>query len=252
MSSQHPDRVLFITGGAQGIGRACVEAFLEDNYAIGVLDCDASALEALPQTPNLLSFHADTTHEPAVQKALQATHAHFGRLDVLLPNAAIHEPGALWELSAEAFQKVLNVNLMGVFHVLKHGLPYLPEHDHGTVILMGSDQCLRARTRSAAYGASKGALAQMTRALALDLAPKGIRVNILCPSTIDTALTRSVLKRLYPDTDPASSLEAHAQAYPLGRLVQAHEVAHWARILSDPRTPFTTGTTVPIEGGLTS
>lgn len=249
-AAQQPQRVLFITGAAQGIGYACVEAFLQEGYGVAVLDKIPEVRELFEGDPRVLAFQADTTDASSVKDALYEAHQYFGRLDVLLPNAAVHTPGALWELSAQEFQSVWDVNVMGVFHVLKYGIPYLFEQEHSAIVLMGSDQCFRARTRSAAYGASKGALAQMTQSLAKDLGPKGVRVNALCPSTVDTALTQGVLRTLYPNQDPKHALQAHAQDYPLGRIADAHEVARWACFLAHPLTTFTTGGLFPVDGGL--
>lgn len=245
-------RSVFITGAGSGVGQACVETFLEAGYAVSALDLNLESLKKFSGNKNILSFHADTTDSDAVESALKSSYEHFGSLDVLIPCAAIHHPGTLWELSPQEFQNIINVNLFGVYHAVRHAVPYLIKGSASAIVLIGSDQCFRAREHSAAYAISKGAIAQMTRSLARDLGPHRVRVNALCPGTLDTPLTHNVLEYFAQKqkTSAAQLLASHAQEYPLGRIGQAHEVAHWARFLADPQTSFSTGSLYPIDGGL--
>ncbi len=221
--------VLFITGGAQGIGRACVALFLEKGYKVGLFDQQVAT--AFVGEERVQHFLGDTTDSAAVAAALEATVARFGRLDVLCPCAGIHELGTLWEVSEKTFDRILEVNVKGVFLTLKHGVPWMLRQGSGSIVLIGSDQSFAPRAQSAAYATSKGAIAMMTQSLALDLTGKGIRVNAVCPGTIDTPLTQRILKALNrgPFEGPMGSPE---------------QVAHWVYFLACAESQATSGSLV--------
>lgn len=252
-------RTLFITGGASGIGRAVVEKFLRKGFCVGVLDIDDTKLQDLHshlcslnlEKAALLTHAGDVSQGSAVQDAIVDTQKRFGGIDVLCANAGVHAIASLAETEEAAFDRIMAVNLKGTFLTLKHGLPYLKKAIHPSIILMGSDQSLCARSDTFSYGVTKGAIAQMAKSLALELGPDGIRVNAVCPGTIETPLAQRALEvvanRFYKG-DLAACLESEKKRYPLGRLGQAEEVANAVYFLAQPESAYISGVLLPIDG----
>lgn len=170
-----------ITGGAGGIGAATVKLFFHHGWNVCFVDKDEKGcktlLESLGDTSRLAYRVCDVSDANAMQTAIEDFVDIFDGLDAVFANAGIHFFGDILHTSTEQWERMLDVNLKGVYLTVKTTLPHLIEQGKGAVVLMGSDQSLIAKKKSFAYGVTKGAIAQMTKSLALDYADRNIRVN---------------------------------------------------------------------------
>lgn len=194
-------KAVLVTGAASGIGLACVQAFLSEGARVGALD--RAPVPTLAD--GLLAVEADVTDERSMAAAVGTVAERFGGLDVVVGCAGISGPVGtpVTETSAADFTAVMAVNVTGQFLLVKHAAPWLTEA-RGSVVLLASDSAFTIAPGMAAYGASKGAVVAMTRALAVDL--PGVRVNCVCPSVVDTPMARNDLGEVLDD--PAFPVQA--------------------------------------------
>jgi NAD(P)-dependent dehydrogenase (short-subunit alcohol dehydrogenase family) len=244
---------VLVTGAAKGIGCAVAMRMAREGARVAMLDRDRDALalaaRAVSQEPNhaALALTADVSRSDQVSTAVGEAVAHFGSLDVLVNNAGIHFARAFDEYTDEEWQRVFAVNVNGAFYVTRAALPAL-RRSRGVIVNVSSMTALVGQDRGAGYVASKGALVSMTRALALELARDGIRVNCVCPAGVDTPLLRAWAETL---PDPEAVLRGQAAMHLLGRLATADDIASTIAFLASPAASFITGTIVPVEGGAT-
>lgn len=245
-------KVALVTGAARGIGRATAEAFARAGAAVGILDSDAGEAERVTQAIDqqggrALTVGADVSDPSAVAQAIVRCGSTFGRLDVLVNNAGIHFARAIDEYSDEEIDRLLSVNLKGALYTVRSALPLL-RHTRGAIVSVSSMTGLVGQDRGAVYVATKGALIALTKALALELAPDGIRVNCVCPAGVDTPLMRTWAETL---PDPQAVLRGQAEMHLLNRLASADEIASAIMFLASPEASFITGVSLPVEGGAT-
>ncbi len=244
---------VLVTGAAKGIGCAVAMRLAREGARVAMLDRDRDALDLaareVSQAPNhaALPLTADVSMSDQVSTAVDEAVAHFGGLDVLVNNAGIHFARALDEYTDEEWQRVFAVNVNGAFYATRAALPAL-RRSRGVIVNVSSMTALVGQDRGAGYVASKGALVSMTRALALELARDGIRVNCVCPAGVDTPLLRAWAETL---PDPEAVLRGQAEMHLLGRLATADDIASTIAFLASPAASFITGTIVPVEGGAT-
>src|ERR671933_2242703 len=192
---------------------------------------------------------ANVTDTDSVREMYRATAERYGGIDVLYNNAGISpaDDDSILETEEEAWQRVQDVNLKGVYLCCKYGIPYLLERGRGSVINVASFVAiLGAATSQISYTASKGAVLSMSRELAVEFARQGVRVNALCPGPVETPL----LLRIFGD-DPAA-LERRRAHWPTGRLARAREVVNGALFLASDESSYVTGATFLVDGGLTA
>jgi len=245
-------KVALVTGAARGIGRATAEAFARAGAAVGILDSDAGEAERVAQAIDeqggrALTVGADVSDPSAVAHAIVRCGATFGRLDVLVNNAGIHFARAIDEYSDEEIDRLLSVNLKGALYAVRSALPLL-RRTQGAIVSVSSMTGLVGQDRGAVYVATKGALIALTKALALELAPDGIRVNCVCPAGVDTPLMRTWAETL---PDPQAVLRGQAEMHLLNRLASADEIASAIMFLASSEASFITGVSLPVEGGAT-
>jgi NAD(P)-dependent dehydrogenase (short-subunit alcohol dehydrogenase family) len=199
------------------------------------------------QGGRVLAISGDVASRADVGRAVEATVSGFGGLDVLVSNAGIHFARAIDQYTEDEWDRIFAVNLKGPFHAIRAALPALRQ-SKGVIVFVASMTALVGQDRGAAYVASKGALVSLTKALAIELAPDGIRVNCVCPAGVDTPLIREWAATL---PDPDAVLRGQAAMHLTNRLAYAGEIASAILFLASPAASFITGTTLPVEGGAT-
>jgi len=241
-----------ITGAGSGMGRVAAEVFTAEGAQACVADIDGAAAEdtvVLCREGSAFAIRADVAREEQVETMMRAAAERFGGIDVLYNNAGISpsDDASVLETSLEAWQRVQDVNITGVFLCCKHGIPHLLERGGGSVINVSSLVALvGAATSQISYTASKGAVLSMSRELATQFARQGVRVNALCPGPVETPL----LMNLYGKDRAA--LERRRVHWPMGRLAQPREVVNAALFLASDESSHVTGATITVDGGITA
>lgn len=243
-------KVAIVTGSTRGIGRAIVQAFAEAGAKVVVSSrkqeaCDAVARELGEAGHEALAVacHAGRSEELAALVA--RTKEHFGRLDVLVCNAAINPVyGPLEEMTDEAFDKILQTNLRGAFRLCALACPLIAAAGGGSVVLMGSIAGVRASSNIGAYGISKAAMSGLARQLAAEWGPRGVRVNAIAPGLVKTDFARALWE------DPERRARAE-QRNPLRRLGEPEDIAGVALFLASAAGAYVTGQTIVADGGET-
>ena len=246
------DQVVLVTGAAKGIGRATAERFAAEGAHIALLDRDAAELDAAVKSicatgRRALPMTVDVSDGDAVRTAVAACVESFGTLNVLVNNAGIHFARAIDEYTDDEIDRILSVNLKGALHTIRAAVPHL-RATCGSIVSVSSMTGLVGQDRGAVYVATKGALISLTKALALELAPDGIRVNCVCPAGVDTPLMREWAATL---PDPAAVLRGQAAMHLMNRLATADEIAAAIVFLASSAASFITGIALPVEGGAT-
>jgi glucose 1-dehydrogenase len=240
-------QVALVTGGANGIGRACAAAFAAEGAAVVVADIDAEAGPATVQAieadgGQALFVKTDVGDTGQVQRLIERTLARFGRLDVLINNAGIIKTADFLEISEADFDAVLRVNLKGVFLVGQAAARVMVERGKGAIVNMSSTNAVVAIPNQVPYATSKGAVNQLTKVMALALADKGVRVNAIGPGSIMTELLQTVM------SDAAARHKILSRT-PLGRCGEPAEVARVALFLASDEASYITGQTIYPDGG---
>lgn len=245
---------IFITGGSTGIGAAAVRRFVAEGWQVAFADINDEAGQALAAETGALYRHADTRDAAEVQAAVDAAVEAFGGLTSVFCNAGIHRRNTMLDTPEEEFDLVVKTNLYGTFHTLKAAVPAIIASGGGTVVINASDQSMTGKKASFAYGMTKGALGQIVKSLTLDLLPKGVRVNAVCPGTVRTPLVDMLFNEVSERTgESVESMWAAENAdYARGRAGEPDEVAELVHFLASDRSSFCSGGLYLIDGGLSA
>jgi len=242
-------KVAVVTGGASGIGRETALLFAQEGAAVTIVDLDSqmgkeTAQEIKKEGFQSLFVQTDVTSESDCREAVHRTVSQFGQLDILFNNAGIIQRTSVLNTAESDWDRVMGVNVKGVFLMSKHSIPTMLEG--GVIINSGSGWGLVGGPNAASYCASKGAVVQLTRAMALDHAKQGIRVNCICPGDIDTPLLMNEADQLMVNREVFRTAAADR---PLGRIGTAKDVAQSVLYLASEAAAFVTGTTLVVDGG---
>lgn len=246
------NQVALITGGASGIGKACVRRFLDEGAAVAFADINdelAGALLGEGPPERLLYVHTDITKEDQVQGLIAAVLARFGKLDVLVNNAAIFILKTV-EATVEDWEQMLRVNIMGQALVTKHALAHMRPRKSGAIVNLGSISAVIAQPAQLTYNVTKAAMVEMTKCLALDLKDDGIRVNTVSPGWV---MTGNVHNLLYTQRgwDDARIKAEVGNLHLSGRLAEPGEIAAAVAFLASPDASFINGANLMVDGGYT-
>ena len=250
-------RAALVTGGSQGIGRAVVELLASRGAAVGVcgLEADrvAETVSAIrDRGGEALAVAADVTDRRSIAAAVAATVERYGRLDTLVTSAGIQRYGTVVDTDEATWDEVFAVNVKGVYLAAQAALPHLRASGNGSIVVVSSVQAHVTQSAVAAYAASKGALDALVRAMAIDEASTGVRVNAVCPGSVDTPMLRASARQFSDGTDEGVDrlVADWGLVHPLGRVAQPREVAEVICFLAGPGASFVTGEDVRVDGGL--
>lgn len=236
-------KVALVTGAGTGIGLATAKRLASEGAIVvcGLLDDGQRA--AIGGMDGVI---LDVTREDAWQAAIAHVTGRHGRLDVLVNNAGVGDLGSAENTDRALWDKVMNVNLWGPFLGCKHAIPVMRSAGGGAIVNLASINAIRGNNNMVAYAASKGGVLAMTMSLALDHAKDNIRVNCVCPATIDTPMVQAQVNQA---PDIAAALAAMQAKHPIGRIAQPEEVASVIAFLASSDASFMTGLAIPIDGG---
>ncbi len=236
------DRTAIITGAASGIGRATAELLLEKGWRVALVDRDVAPLKDIADNPRVLVRALDVTDEAAVVGLVAEVAKAFGRLDGAVNSAGIAADKHVFETSAELFRRMLDINVVGTFLVGREAARHMAKTGGGAIVNLASISGLRGSKGRSAYGASKGAVVNLTQVMANDLAPHGIRVNAVAPGPIETPMVKAV----HTDADR----DLYGRFVPMRRYGTPREIANVIHFLLDGSlSSYMTGEIVAVDGG---
>ncbi len=241
-------KTALVTGAGSGFGRGIAETFAREGARVAVLDIDAQAAGTVALGIDGLAITCDVSHGDQVAAAVAETRKAFGSLDIVVNNAGWTVPnGPLLATDEAAFRKIYDVNVLSIFHMTHDVVPHWRERGRGVMINVGSTAGIRPRPGLTWYNSSKGAVNIMTRSLAVELAPDGIRVNGLAPVMGETGM----LERFMGCEDTPENRARFIGTIPLGRLSQPRDIANAALYLASDEADFITGVILEVDGGRT-
>lgn len=233
---------VLITGGTRGIGRATVKAFSRAGWRVAFTyrENRAAVASLLDYFPDAVALQGDVSRQDEAERCVAEARACIGSLDALVCNAGIAQQKMFSDLTDDDWERMLSVNLMGAVHFIRAVLPDLIHKKSGSIVTVSSVWGIEGASCESHYAASKAALIGLSRSLAAELGPSGIRVNCVAPGVIDTDMNAAHTEETLRDL---------AEQTPLGRLGTAEEVAQAIRFLCSDEASFITGQTIGVTGG---
>ncbi len=246
-------RVALVTGGAYGIGRGIVQLFARNGEAVVIADIHEERGATIESSiraggGQALFVRTDVRDEADVQALVERAVWTFGRIDVLCNNAGIERYRRADEYTSEDFEAIVGTNLRGAFLCVRHAYSHLKQR-RGCIVHISSVQAFANETAISVYAATKAGLLGLTRSMALDFAPDGVRVNAVCPGAIQTGMMESFLNS---QKNPEEALQSIGRGIPLGRVGQPEDIARAVCFLASPEASYITGAALVVDGGLLS
>ncbi|WYP26323.1 SDR family oxidoreductase [Alkalihalobacillus sp. FSL W8-0930] len=244
------DKVAIITGASQGIGEGITRTFAREGARVIVADVNKELGEQLVRelTEATIEAHfveADVSNEDHVRSLIAKTVETYGGVDILVNNAAVTVRKSVEDTSLEEWQQILGVNLTGAFLCSKYAIPEMKKRGGGAIVNIASWHAEKTITRLAAYAASKGGLTALTRQMSLDLGPHNIRVNAVCPSTVDTPLLEKTFASL---ENPEEAFNQTLEFQPFGRIGTVDDIANACLFMVSDEASYVSGQTLMVDG----
>jgi len=244
-------KIALITGGSSGIGRAIALLFAQEGAALSIADIDEHGGQDVVQSileneGKAIFIRCDVTQASDCQRAIKKTLSELGSLDILLNNAGIIQRSSVVQTKEAEWDRIMAVNVKSVFLLSKYAIPHMSKSGGGVIVNIASGWGLAGGPQAAAYCASKGAVVQLTKAMAIDHGKDNIRVNCICPGDTDTALLRREAKELGV---PIEKFLKKAADRPLKRVGKPEEIAQAALYLASNASSFVTGISLVVDGG---
>ncbi|MDQ6664594.1 MAG: glucose 1-dehydrogenase [Acidobacteriota bacterium] len=234
-------KIAVVTGGGAGIGQAAVACMRREGARVLVVDWNA--------TEDASFRRADISDSRQAAASIQAAVERFGGLDILVNNAGIQSYGDAVTTTEEIWDRTMNVNLKGQWLMARAAIPEMLKRGGGAIVNVASVQGLASQKNVLAYATSKHAMIGLTRSMAVDFSGRGIRVNCVCPGTVDTPMVRSTIDL---DQDPEKLRGILNRMHPIGRIAEPREIGEVIAFLASDRASFMTGSIVTVDGGLLS
>ncbi len=249
-------KVVVITGGGSGIGRATCELFAEEGAGVVVAEIDGAKADETAgsiaaASGRALAVQTDVANEESVRQMALRAAEHFGRIDVLVNNAAVFVLRDI-EATPEEWRQILDVNVMGPALVAKHVVPYLRRVGGGAIVNLGSISSFIAQPKFVTYNATKAAIANMTRCMALDLVEDNIRVNAVCPGVVWTPIVQRLTREQGLDKAAADRHPDWGGSQIIHRIADPREIARAILFLASDEASFITGENLMVDGGYTA
>jgi NAD(P)-dependent dehydrogenase (short-subunit alcohol dehydrogenase family) len=247
-------KVVLITGGGTGIGRVCAVLFAREGARVAVAGRRTAPLhqvadEIISAGGEALAIACDVSQARQAEQCVRTAVERFGRLDILVNNAGALHVATAEGTSENDWSRLMDTNAKGVFLMSRAAMPELRRAGGGAIVNIGSILGLIGMKNRAAYCASKGAVTLLTKAMALDHAAEGVRVNCICPSLVETELVQGLFTS---QPDPKAARQARVEQIPLGRLGRPEDVANLALFLASEESSWITGAAIPLDGGLSA
>jgi NAD(P)-dependent dehydrogenase (short-subunit alcohol dehydrogenase family) len=244
------DKIVLVTGATSGIGDAVARRFAEAGATLVLSGRNAERGEALARDIGAHFMAGDLTDPAFADRLVAETVDRHGRIDVLVNNAGIVYRRTVADMSDEEWRETMAVNVHAVFFLCRAAIPIMRNQGGGAIVNMSSDAAFIGASAMPAYCASKAAVLQMTRAMALDHARENIRINAVCPDMVRTPMLAGEARQM--GSDPESYFAAGAEGIPMGRIGEPEEVADAVLYLASERSSFVTGAGLLVDGGVTA
>lgn len=245
-------KTALITGGNEGIGRATALMFVREGAKVAVTGRRKEKLDEVVRESGgkLTALQGDVSYESHVKRTVDEFMKKFGRIDILFNNAGVLEVGTAVTTSVEAWNKMMNINVNGMFLMCKYVIPHMQKQGKGVIINNGSVLSVIGCQNAIAYNTTKGAVIQMSRSLAIDHAKEGIRVNTICPGFIKTKMNEDFIGN--PPEAQKKLDEIAAQIVPMGYRGEPDDIAYALVYMASDESKYMTGAHITVDGGWTA